>query len=218
MHPTLSLMNALLCPNNEAMRWVCLRHLLVAPLTEEIVFSVCMVPVLESTDMSALRVSLMAPLFFGVAHVHHACLKLREGKNQWTHVLLATIFQFAYTSIFGAFASYAFIKTRSLLAVTICHAFCNGMGLPDLSFLNSKSLLHRYRIGLAVAMMAGLVGFILGITSFPSASSTHDYYCCCFFHSLRTLLTSVALWLEMRNIALLEMCIKYMHRLIVSAT
>lgn len=155
---------ALLRPRSDSERWFCLRYLVLAPLTEEIVFRACMVPVLaDAAGMRPGRVSLTAPLFFGVAHAHHAALKLREG-YRLSQVLLGTAFQFAYTSVFGAYASYAYLRTRSLVAVTVCHAFCNCMGLPDLSFLSTGSPLYRYRMGLATALVGGLAGFILMIT------------------------------------------------------
>ena len=165
---------ALFHPRSDSERWVCLRNLVIAPLTEEIVFRACMVPVLESAlgessstaASSAWRVPLTAPLFFGVAHVHHAVLKIRQGNQPLAGVLLGTALQFAYTSLFGAYVSYAYSRTRSLAAVTVCHALCNGMGLPNVSFLSSRSPLYPYRIGLAAALVAGMVGFGLGIARF----------------------------------------------------
>ena len=160
-------------PENESERWITLRNLVVAPLTEEVVFRACMVPVLEAalgdrnmtTRTLNTTVSLMAPLVFGFAHVHHAVLKLRQGQTL-SQVLLATTFQFAYTSIFGAYVSYVYLRTRSVTAIVLCHAFCNAMGLPDLSFLSIRSPLYSHRRSLATAMAVGLAGFVLGFTRF----------------------------------------------------
>ena len=160
-------------PKKDSERWVTLRNLVVAPLTEEVVFRACMVPVLEAAlgerKMPArtltTAVSIVAPLFFGFAHVHHAVLKLRQGQTR-SQVLLATTFQFAYTSIFGAYVSYVYLRTRCLTAIVLCHAFCNAMGLPDLSFLSVRSPLYSNRRSLSTAMAVGLSGFILGMTRF----------------------------------------------------
>lgn len=165
IQPTIS---ALWNPANDSERWVALRNLFLAPLTEEIVFRACMVPVLEATSsstMGALQISLTAPLFFGFAHAHHAALKIRQGE-ELAPVLMGTAFQFAYTSIFGAYASYAYLRTRSLTAIVVCHAFCNAMGLPDLSFLSQRSPLYPYRWGLGSALVVGLAGFVVGLTRF----------------------------------------------------
>ena len=44
--------------------------------------------------------------------------------------LLRTLFQFAYTTLFGWYANFVFVRTGSLPAVVLAHAFCNWMGLP----------------------------------------------------------------------------------------
>ena len=170
--PTVS---ALLHPRNDSERWMRLRHLVVAPLTEEIVFRACMVPALRSTGMTAARVAFTTPLFFGFAHVHHALSKLRQGRGAFS-VFLETSFQFAYTTVFGAYESYAFLRTESLCAVTVCHAFCNAMGLPDLSFLQRDSPVYHHRTLLLSTLVIGLVGFIVGLKSFdlPPAARLGD--------------------------------------------
>ena len=156
------LLSALLSPRNDTERWTVLRNLVVAPLTEEIIFRSCMLPALRSTGMSVGLVSFVGPLFFGFAHGHHALLKLCQGRPL-LFVMLETTFQFAYTFLFGSYVSYAFLQTGSLCAVLLCHAFCNWMGLPDLSFLRHYSLLYPYRLLLLSAHVMGLFGFILGL-------------------------------------------------------
>ena len=168
LNPTVS---ALLHPINDSERWTRLRNFIVAPVTEEIVFRACMVPVLRSTGMTTARVAVTAPLFFGFAHGHHALVKLRQ--NQGLHsVVLETIFQFTYTSVFGAYVSYAFLLTGSLVAVTACHAFCNAMGLPDVSFLSSSSPLHHHHLLLLSTFIIGMIGFIAGMVTFDLPSTT----------------------------------------------
>jgi prenyl protein peptidase len=64
-----------------------------------------------------------------------------------------------YTSIFGSYAVYAFIRTGSVAAVTISHAYCNWMGLPDLSFMNILNPMHQYRTILLMAYVIGALAF-----------------------------------------------------------
>lgn len=45
---------------------------------------------------------------------------------------LFTGFQFAYTTIFGAYSAYLFYKTGHFMSIFIVHAFCNHMGFPDI--------------------------------------------------------------------------------------
>ena len=42
-----------------------------------------------------------------------------------------SLFQFAYTTIFGMYSAFLFIKTGHFAAPFIVHAYCNFMGFPD---------------------------------------------------------------------------------------
>jgi prenyl protein peptidase len=42
------------------------------------------------------------------------------------------VFQFTYTSLFGSYCSYLFIRTGSIFPPIIAHSFCNVMGLPQI--------------------------------------------------------------------------------------
>lgn len=46
--------------------------------------------------------------------------------------LFRSVFQFGYTTIFGWFATFLYVRTGSLPAVISVHAFCNWCGLPRL--------------------------------------------------------------------------------------
>jgi len=153
---------------NQSERWVAIRNLVVAPVSEELVFRGCMVPVLLATGLNAVAVAWIAPLFFGTAHAHHAVLRLREGMKP-IMVILLTTFQFAYTSLFGAYCAHAFIRTGSIMAVIGAHFFCNVMGLPDFGFLNQAgsflSCLYPSRKIIILMYVLGLALFIIGFSS-----------------------------------------------------
>ena len=149
---------SLLNPVSETERWVNIRTYLAAPVTEEVVFRGCVVPALLSTGMSPVRAALVAPLFFGIAHLHHAMLRFRQGEGL-PRVALITFFQFTYTSLFGSYAAYAFIRTGSVPAVIASHMYCNWMGLPDMSFLQSNSPLYDNRTWLVAAYILGAFAF-----------------------------------------------------------
>ena len=140
-------------------RWKNIRNFIVAPATEEIFFRGCFVPCLLSSGMSPIKTTFVAPIFFGFAHVHHAMVRLSKGERFFP-VFLITFFQFTYTSLFGSYASYAFIRSGSILAVIISHSYCNWMGLPDLSFMNKRHYLHKYRMVLLLSYIIGIYGFI----------------------------------------------------------
>lgn len=148
-----------------AERWVTARNKVIAPVLEEVAFRGCMVPALVATaTMSQRMVALVAPVFFGLAHIHHAVLKLQQG-DPLPKVFLMTTFQFLYTSLFGAYSAYAFLRSRSLVAVILSHSFCNTMGLPSFYFLYKTNPLYRYRFLLMTAHLLGMTVFAWGFTT-----------------------------------------------------
>ncbi|KAM3567031.1 hypothetical protein VYU27_010818, partial [Nannochloropsis oceanica] len=127
------------------------RNLVVAPLTEEIVFRACMLPLLYQASSSPssldspraipfVKLIFLSPLFFGLAHAHHALQRVREGLPP-AQALLEVALQVAYTSIFGWHAAFLFLRTGSLLPCILTHSFCNFVGLPNLAFMLSPSSL-----------------------------------------------------------------------------
>ena len=42
----------------------------------------------------------------------------------------STVFQLAYTSVFGFHAAFLFLRTGSVLPPILSHIFCNIMGFP----------------------------------------------------------------------------------------
>ena len=152
-------LHSFLTPETNNEFWRNMRNFVVAPLTEEIIFRGCMIPpLLACTTLSVIQVTFIAPLFFGFAHVHHAITRLSNGEKL-PSVILITVFQFVYTTLFGSYASYAFIRTGSVLAVTVSHAFCNWMGLPDLSFVQIRHPMYQYRIILLASFLVGVFTF-----------------------------------------------------------
>ncbi|KAH6802747.1 farnesylated protein-converting enzyme 2 [Perilla frutescens var. frutescens] len=106
------------------------RNYFVAPLTEELVFRACMIPLLLCGGFSTYIVIFLCPVFFSLAHLNH----LLEFYLQKTCSLLKAFqvvgFQLVYTVIFGAYASFLLVRTGHLAAPLVAHMFCNIMGLP----------------------------------------------------------------------------------------
>ncbi|ONH96202.1 hypothetical protein PRUPE_7G112900 [Prunus persica] len=84
------------------------RTYVVAPLTEELVFRACMLPLLLCGGFQKSTVIFLCPIFFSLG------------------------LQLGYTVVFGSYASFLFIQTGHFLAPLVAHAFCNFMGLPVL--------------------------------------------------------------------------------------
>lgn len=72
-----------------------------------------------------------APLYFGIAHAPHLYeFRMTHPHVSWAASLFRTFFQFGYTTIFGWFATFVYLRTGSLPAIILIHSFCNFSGLP----------------------------------------------------------------------------------------
>ncbi|CAM9124294.1 unnamed protein product [Choristocarpus tenellus] len=162
--------------NWKAGSYASLRNLLVGPVTEEVVFRGCSVPLLLGAGVKRGVIIWLSPLIFGIAHLHHAYEWIRQGRRL-ANVAVAVAFQMTYTSIFGAYAVFIHLRTGHLLSSVLVHSFCNLMGIPDLSFNNPPgdpefssptSVLHGTRTGLWCAYGTGVILF--GCFLFPLTS------------------------------------------------
>ena len=77
-------------------------------------------------------------------------------------------FQFTYTTLFGIYAAFLFVRTGHIIAPCIAHSYCNFIGFPDFG-----EIVHRrgyQRIILIVAYVSGLLGwcFLLMPLTTPS--------------------------------------------------
>lgn len=73
----------------------------------------------------------LSPVLFGLAHFHHFYeFRLSYPGVPIFAALARSVFQLGFTTVFGAYATFVYIRTGSLLAVCLVHAFCNAMGLP----------------------------------------------------------------------------------------
>ncbi|KAI6147286.1 CAAX protease self-immunity-domain-containing protein [Pisolithus tinctorius] len=111
-----------------------IRNYVVAPITEEVVFRACVLSAYHLANASKARMILLSPLAFGAAHIHHAWETYnRYGRSPAAlkRAAIGTAFQFAYTTVFGFYCSYLFLRTGSVLPPIAAHVFCNVMGVPQ---------------------------------------------------------------------------------------
>ncbi|KAI8928558.1 hypothetical protein BC831DRAFT_447722 [Entophlyctis helioformis] len=142
-------------------RLILCRNWIVGPIAEEFVFRGCMVPLMLAGGFSETQTVWRLPMFFGIAHLHHAWEMARDGGLSRAAILRAaatTAFQFLYTSVFGWMATYYFIRTGSIFGPIASHMFCNIVGFPDLDVLFQGSRLHRARAWLLY--VAGILLFV----------------------------------------------------------
>uniref|UniRef100_A0A7S0AT85 intramembrane prenyl-peptidase Rce1 n=1 Tax=Pyrodinium bahamense TaxID=73915 RepID=A0A7S0AT85_9DINO len=153
--------------------WVLMRDLAMAPFTEEFVFRACIVRLLVGASLPGAAVALGSPLCFALAHAHHFREHVRKLENKQA-ALMQVAFQIFYTSLFGMYSTYLLLRTGSTVAVVLAHSFCNHQGFPDLGFLVfANHELHRHRIWLAVAYVAGMLLFCCLLVPLTADFPTH---------------------------------------------
>lgn len=111
--------------------WTGWRNLVAGPITEEVVFRSLLVPLHLLAHVPARRIVFTTPLYFGIAHVHHLYeFRLTHPEVPVLPAVIRTIIQFSYTSLFGFFATFVYLRTGSVYTAIAAHMFCNWMGLP----------------------------------------------------------------------------------------
>lgn len=103
------------------------------PITEELVFRSFVIPLHLLAKMPPSKIVFITPLYFGIAHIHHFYeYTLTHPHTPLLPALARSLFQFTYTSLFGFYAVFLFLRTANIPAVILAHSFCNFMGLPRL--------------------------------------------------------------------------------------
>ncbi|KAJ7046329.1 hypothetical protein C8F04DRAFT_1063984 [Mycena alexandri] len=139
--------------------WVGFRNYVWGPFTEEVVFRACVLAVYAMSGAARWKMIAFAPLVFGLAHAHHAWdtyNRYGRTRDALKRAVMATLFQTAYTTLFGAHTSYLFLRTSSLLPPLTAHVFCNIMGLPQIQYemrrfpSQKQVILAVYLLGIAL--------------------------------------------------------------------
>lgn len=142
-----------------------IRNYVVAPFSEEFVFRACLVPLLLPS-LGLLWTVLLCPLFFGLAHLHHIVEWIYYRDNPLIRVLLGLILQVGYTSLFGMFSAFLFVRTGHLVSPVLAHSLCNVLGLPPIDTLHT----HTHPYFMFTLYLTGLVTFVLLL--FPLTNPT----------------------------------------------
>ncbi|KAE9374469.1 Abi-domain-containing protein [Stipitochalara longipes BDJ] len=111
--------------------WIGWRNLVAGPVTEEVLFRSASVPLLLLSHTSNTTIIFLTPIIFGLAHVHHFYeFRISHPHTPVTSAFLRSILQFTYTTLFGGYATFIYLRSGSLLSVILVHSFCNWMGFP----------------------------------------------------------------------------------------
>ncbi|KAJ0028409.1 hypothetical protein Pint_35944 [Pistacia integerrima] len=87
------------------------RNYVVAPLTEELVFRACMIPLLLCGGFKIYTVIFICPIFFSLAHLNHLMEIYRSQNYSLLKASMAVGLQLGYTVVFGWYASFLFVRT-----------------------------------------------------------------------------------------------------------
>ncbi|KAI6648470.1 CAAX prenyl protease 2-like [Oopsacas minuta] len=140
------------------------RALVIAPITEEIVYRGCMFPLLYSAFGTT--AILLCPLLFGLAHLHHFFEWFKDEDNFLTfkiamttlkRTVLEVCIHTCITFIFGIYSTFLFWRTSNIISPIVCHVFCNGIGPPPIhrisSTRGSSCIIYAYIIGLVMFIL-----------------------------------------------------------------
>ncbi|KAI0693525.1 hypothetical protein C8T65DRAFT_64049 [Cerioporus squamosus] len=141
--------------------WVGRRNYIVGPITEEIVFRACMLSVYHMAGASRKKMIFLSPLWFGIAHLHHAWDTYNRYGRTGSALRIAamqTVFQLAYTSLFGFHCAFLFLRTGSLVPPIVSHIFCNVMGFPQYGL--HVRMFPKRRLAIQLAYLLGIAGYV----------------------------------------------------------
>jgi len=158
--------------HTEQQKLLAFRNYFIAPMFEEFVFRACVCTLLISAGWGSTFTILCSPLLFGIAHTHHVIDLVKSQGYSLGDSIQVAVHQLLYTTIFGQFAAFLFVRTGNFVAPFISHCFCNMMGVPRLEWaFNSAHPLFPMKTGITVAFVCGLVLWIVAL--FPMTNPAY---------------------------------------------
>lgn len=159
------------------------RNYIFAPITEELMFTGMLMscqmisrPPLK-TGWDLMKFITGPSLYFGVAHVHHAWEMIQDKDYSMSQIILITMFQALYTTIFGTLSNYIYLITGgNLWSCILLHGICNLLGFPGEPELTVKIKSHRGKMlwnRLYTSLL--VIGLISFISLLISGTSYSDY-------------------------------------------
>lgn len=111
--------------------WIGWRNLVAGPITEEILFRSASIPLLLLAETPQTTIIYLTPLIFGFAHIHHFYeYTVSHPHSPLLPGIVRSLLQFSYTTLFGSYTTFIYLRTGSLISVILIHTFCNWQGLP----------------------------------------------------------------------------------------
>uniref|UniRef100_A0A7S0RB54 intramembrane prenyl-peptidase Rce1 n=1 Tax=Chlamydomonas leiostraca TaxID=1034604 RepID=A0A7S0RB54_9CHLO len=140
------------------------RNLVVAPVSEEWVFRACMAPLLRMAGFSTTATVFITPTFFGTAHLHHLHDLATHQAMPLARAAATVGVQYAYTSVFGWYATLLFLNSGSVLPPIAAHMLCNWFGVPRFGQMAEAWGTGRM-LGATVCSMAAFAALLPRLTA-----------------------------------------------------
>ncbi|ODV63734.1 CAAX prenyl protease [Ascoidea rubescens DSM 1968] len=135
------------------------RNVIVGPFTEEIVYTSCILGCLYPLNKIGLDVLIfVTPLYFGVAHLHHGYELYSTSTYKKLFIVKVCLAQFAYTSLFGIFTNYVFLRMGNVWSCFVVHSFCNYMGFPSFKPSSNRTSMKTVYY---LLLIGGAIGFFM---------------------------------------------------------
>lgn len=139
------------------------------PITEEITFRTSIISLhLITTHPSLRTLVFLTPLYFGIAHVHHFYEFTLNNPGRIYMGIVRSAVQFTYTTLFGWYAAWLFIRFGSLWVAVVVHSFCNLMGVPRFYGRVGSGATWQSAIYYTL-IVGGSIGFYMGLWSWTSS-------------------------------------------------
>ena len=135
----------------------------IGPILEELLYRYCNGNLWMNVEIKTWKIIFISPLIFGLAHFHHF-FEASDLKHHWKPVLKRTLLQVGFSSLFGFWDQFCYVKTRGLLTCIIIHGFCNYMQFPDFAGAfnwpdqkQRKELLQVYILGIILFIIFTII-------------------------------------------------------------
>lgn len=142
---------------NEILSFDTFKALVIGPLTEEMIYRSFACSLWESAGISYLKTIFLLPFLFGVSHLNKVFLekKLTEIRLRDFVPYLGVL---GFTTLFGWWEAFVWLKTHSFFTCSFIHTFCNYMQFPNFK----EALEWKYKFQRIVLY----IGYIFGLTYF----------------------------------------------------
>ncbi|VDK55848.1 unnamed protein product [Anisakis simplex] len=142
--------------NLTKLTWI--RNRIMAPVTEELAFRACTATLMLQC-LSTTATVFIAPLPFALSHLHHVFDDMKRGRTR-EQAVPQRVFQTSYSYLFGAYATFLFVRVGNIIAPIVCHSICNNMGLPSFEYIDSYPK-RSTRILLWISYLGGFFAWML---------------------------------------------------------